>query len=73
VKLRLLEIGQVARAKGPLNQETLKQRYGRLLDSTSRVVGQAKRFSGEIGKVRSDRRTSWSSLRWKVCVRSSIR
>jgi IS5 family transposase len=50
VKLRLLEIGRVARAKGPLNQEKLKQRYGRLLDSTSRVVGQAKRFSGEIGK-----------------------
>jgi anti-anti-sigma factor len=41
VKLRLLEIGRVARAKGPLNQEKLKQRYGRLLDSTSRVVGQA--------------------------------
>jgi IS5 family transposase len=50
VKLRLLEIGRVARAKGPLNQDKLKQRYGRLLDSASRVVGQARRFSGEIGK-----------------------
>jgi len=48
VKLRLLEIGRVARAKGPVNQDKLKQRYGRLLDSTSRVVGQAKRFSEEI-------------------------
>jgi len=50
VKLRLLEIGRVARAKGPVNQDKLKQRYGRLLDSTSRVVGQAKRFSKEIAQ-----------------------
>jgi IS5 family transposase len=50
VKLRLLEIGRVARAKGPLNQEKLKQRYSRLLDTTSRVVGQAKRFSSEIAQ-----------------------
>jgi len=48
VKLRLLEIGRIARAKGPFNQDKLKQRYGRLLDATSRVVGQAKRFSEEI-------------------------
>jgi transposase, IS5 family len=48
VKLRLLEIGRVARAKGPLNQDKLKQRYARLLDTTSRVVGQAKRFSEEV-------------------------
>jgi IS5 family transposase len=47
VKLRLLEIGRVARAKGPLNHDKLKQRYARLLDTTSRVVGQAKRFSEE--------------------------
>jgi len=50
VKLRLLEIGRVARAKGPLNQDKLKQRYTRLLDTTSRVVGQAKRFSHEISR-----------------------
>jgi IS5 family transposase len=48
VKLRLLEIARVARAKGPINQEKLKQRYGQLLNATSRVVGQAKRFSQEI-------------------------
>jgi IS5 family transposase len=48
VKLRLLEIGRVARAKGPINQDKLKERYRRLLDTTSRVVGQAKRFSAEI-------------------------
>ncbi len=48
VKLRLLEISRTARAKGPLNHEKLKQGYRRLLNSTSRVVGQAKRFSQEI-------------------------
>jgi len=50
VKLRLLEIGRVARAKGPVNQDKLKQRYRQLLDATSRVVGQAKRFSEEIAQ-----------------------
>ena len=48
VKLRLLEIGRVARAKGPVDQDKLKQRYRQLLDATGRVVGQAKRFSEEI-------------------------
>jgi transposase, IS5 family len=48
VKFRLLEIGRVARAKGPINQDKLKRRYGQLLDATSRVVGQAKRFCEEI-------------------------
>jgi IS5 family transposase len=48
VKLRLLEIARIARAKGPLNQGKLQQRYRVLLDSTSRVVGQAKRFAREI-------------------------
>jgi IS5 family transposase len=48
VKLRLLDIARTARAKGPLNHEKLKQGYRRLLNSTSRVVGQAKRFSQEI-------------------------
>ncbi len=50
VKFRLLEIGRVARAKGPVNQDKLKQRYRRLLDATSRVVGQARRFSEEIAQ-----------------------
>jgi len=48
VKFRLLEIGRVARAKGAIDQDKLKRRYGQLLDATSRVVGQAKRFSKEI-------------------------
>ena len=50
VKLRLLEIGRVARAKGPINADKLQQRYRRLLDATSRVVGQAKRFCAEIAR-----------------------
>ena len=50
VKFRLLEIGRVARAKGAIDQDKLKRRYGALLDATSRVVGQAKRFSAEISQ-----------------------
>jgi IS5 family transposase len=50
VKFRLLEIGRIARAKGAINQDKLKQRYRSLLNTTSRVVGQAKRFSAEIGE-----------------------
>ena len=50
VKLRLLEIARVARAKGQINPERLKERYRRLLESTSRVVGQAKRFAEEIAE-----------------------
>lgn len=50
VKLRVLEIMRIARAKGSLNRDRLEQRYRRLLDTTSRVVGQAKRFSKEISE-----------------------
>src|SRR5262245_21016294 len=49
-KLRLLEIGRVARSKGPVRQDRLMQHYRPLLDATSRVVGQAKRFSEEIAQ-----------------------
>ena len=48
VKLRVLDIARAARAKGSQSQERLKRSYGRLLASTSRVVGQAKRFAVEI-------------------------
>jgi IS5 family transposase len=48
VKLRLLQISRIARAKGPLNHERLKEGYRTLLNSTSRVVGQARRFYNEI-------------------------
>ena len=48
VKLRMLDIARAARAKGPQSQERLKRTYGNLLTSTSRVVGQAKRFAKEV-------------------------
>jgi transposase, IS5 family len=50
LKLRLLEIGRVARAEGPINQNRLRKRYRHLLNMTSRVVGQARRYSEEIAK-----------------------
>jgi IS5 family transposase len=48
VKYRILEIGRAARSKGGTGKEKLQQGYRKLLEATSRVVGQAKRFSGEI-------------------------
>ena len=50
VKFRLLEIGRAARAKGATGQDKLKRSYRQLLNATSRVVGQAKRFSAEVGQ-----------------------
>jgi transposase, IS5 family len=49
VKRRLLEIGRTVRGKAAPSRERLERAYGRLLDATGRVVGQAKRFSREIG------------------------
>src|SRR5271169_7240236 len=48
VKLRVLDIARAARSKAKQSQEKLKQNYRKLLESTSRVVGQAKQFSKEI-------------------------
>ena len=48
VKLRALDIARSARSKGKQSGEKLKQNYSKLLESTSRVVGQAKRFATEI-------------------------
>ncbi len=48
VKLRILEIGRVARTRGGPNRERLQQGYEKLLNIVGRVVGQAKRFSREI-------------------------
>src|SRR5271154_5386901 len=47
VKFRLLEIARSARGKVP-NRAKMAQAYGKLLDTPARVVGQAKRFAGEI-------------------------
>jgi len=48
VGLRLLEIARAARGKALPSQAKMKPAYGRLLNATGRVVGQAKRFSKEI-------------------------
>ena len=48
VKRRILEIAYASRDKSEKGQEKMKVAYGKLLDATSRVVGQAKKFSGAI-------------------------
>jgi IS5 family transposase len=48
VKHRVMEIGRAARAKGEQGKAKLHKAYANLLSSTSRVVGQAKRFAREI-------------------------
>jgi IS5 family transposase len=65
VKFRLFEIARIAGAKGQLNHDRLQRRYRRLLEATSRVVGQAKRFSKEIseGVKRSKRRREQLALK----------
>jgi IS5 family transposase len=50
VKRRILEIGRVARTKGGPNRERLQRGYEKLLSAVGCVVGQAKRFSGEIAQ-----------------------
>jgi IS5 family transposase len=49
VRHRLWEIGRIARSKGAQRQDKLTRAYQRLVATTSRVVGQAKCFSREIG------------------------
>jgi len=71
VKLRLFEIARIARAKGPLNRDRLEQRYRRLLDTTSRVVGQAKRFAKEISDGVKRTADECSKSHWTTCARSS--
>ena len=48
VKRGVLEIAYASRDKGEKGQQKMKAAYGKLLEATSRVVGQAKKISGEI-------------------------
>jgi IS5 family transposase len=48
VKLRVLDIARAARSKAKPGREKLNRAYGQLLSSTSRVVGQAKRFAQDV-------------------------
>jgi Transposase DDE domain len=47
-KLRVLDIARAARSKAKPGREKVNRAYGQLLSSTSRVVGQAKRFAQDI-------------------------
>ena len=59
IKLRVLAIARASRNKTESGKEKLQQAYVGLLDATSRVVGQAKKFSQEIveGIKRGNRKT----------------
>lgn len=50
VKLRVLAIARASRNKSEKGKQKLKQSYIRLLAATSRVVGQARKFSREIAE-----------------------
>src|SRR5437764_1977255 len=57
LKRRVLEIAFASRDKSEKGQQKIKVAYGKLLEATSRVVGQAKKFSAEIaGKVKKGQR-----------------
>ncbi len=49
VKWRVLEIARAARGKAAPSRDKLRAAYSSLLQATGRVVGQAQRFSREIG------------------------
>lgn len=50
VKRRILEIAYAARNKNEKGQAKMKAAYGKLLEATSRVVGQAKKFTAAIAE-----------------------
>ena len=55
VKRRILEIAYAARNKNEKGQAKMKAAYGKLLEATSRVVGQAQKFSAAIaGQAKQD-------------------
>jgi IS5 family transposase len=55
VKRRVLEIAYAARNKSEKGQQKMKAAYGKLLEATSRVVGQARKFSAALaGQLEQD-------------------
>ena len=50
VQRRLIEIGRASRSKGKAGMEKVKEVYRKLVEATSRVLGQAKKFSVEIAR-----------------------
>jgi IS5 family transposase len=71
VKHRVMEIGRAARAVRTQGKDRLHKAYANLLTSTSRVVGQAKRFAREIldGKKNA---TSASGQAALACFRGEL-
>jgi IS5 family transposase len=55
VKRRVLEIAYAARNKSEKGQQKMKAAYGKLLEATSRVVGQARKLSEALaGQLEQD-------------------
>jgi transposase, IS5 family len=48
VKVRVLDIARAACSRAKQSHEKLNRSYSKLLNATSRVVGQAKQFSKEV-------------------------
>src|SRR5665213_1515349 len=48
VRHRVIEIARASRSRIPQGQERLKSDYAKLLQSTARIVGQAKKFAQEV-------------------------
>ena len=58
VKRRILQIARASRDKSERGQQKLRQAYGQLLQATSRVVGQAKKFSsGDCQSIKRGNRS----------------
>ncbi len=50
VQRRVAEIARASRTRGEKGKQKIEPLYGKLLEITSRVLGQAKRFSSEIAR-----------------------
>jgi IS5 family transposase len=58
VKRRILDIARASRDKSEKGKQKLQSAYIKLMETTSRVVGQARKFSAEIaGKIKRGPRT----------------
>src|SRR6202007_1234628 len=62
----VLEIGRAARSRAKQGSEKLKLAYGQLLNSASRVVGQAKQFSAQIAAGTKQANTAMGQLKLDV-------
>jgi transposase, IS5 family len=67
VKRRILEIAYASRDKSEKGQKKMKAAYSKLLEATSRVVGQAKKISGAIAdKIEESSRTVLQKARQQL-------